>query len=432
MSYSRQKCHYEGKRMQISGMANSTAYPGTSWERWCFVVQAPNATQTYVIDLNNLAGGNIFDYNTIGLDSSLDQVTFSGVEDHDWIPMKGTLAGEDVPLYSQPGYGWMRAVKRAPIASNASVSWTFAYQGAALRVHALPDVESSRELVCSLGERGGQEPGNSKWEPFVMWRDRSKYGESHSAAFASVLEPYEQNPFILAVQPLHRIGTSASSNSESDQSNGIESSYVNAVGIEIQFENEWRDIFIHCNSEDTPVQFHDSTGRTVETDAQALLLRFHNNRLIEVEALGYSIINISSHGLVQYESKREAAVYKGNITKVDMDQRRITVQWDQHYSELAEGLSHPAAWEGKVSLIDSLDYVKPSTYILHQPKVSADRLTFTSSMPLTLLDEEWDSPHKRRSLGDKQLVQYKGKNVYIDVKRGDQFKVFNQLQQSFN
>ncbi|MDF2647628.1 MAG: heparinase [Paenibacillus sp.] len=401
ISYSRQKCHYEGNLLQVAGMENKTAYPGTHDERWCWVVQAPNRAEAYVVDVNYLANGGTFDYNTMGLDISFDQVIFDGIPEEAWSPMQGTLAGPDVPLYSQPGYGWMKALRKANV--NHPVTWTFDYAEAALKVHTVPGGEN-RELICCLGERGGQETGKSRWEPFVMWRDAAEDKESHTAGFVTVLEPYEKKPFLKSVRPLQLVESSAQT-------------AFRPVGIEIQYLDGHRDIVIGTYQEGEIAWFRDSEGREYKTDAQSLLLRYAGESLVEVEAVRYSLISAGD-----YVNQVPQSVYRGTITAVDHDQKEIQVELDDIYEDFSLSL------EGQVALIDSPDYEKPSTYYMLKPSLDGKRFVFRTDMTFIKLQTDWKAPHKKRGLGNKQVMDCNGTKVYVDIKPGDSFHLFNSVK----
>jgi hypothetical protein len=405
-SFSRLKCHYEGDLVKLSGMENKTAYPGTHNERWCCVIKAPNGEDAYVVDLNYLACGGTFDYNTIGIDLPFDQVLFEGMSDSDWIPMQGTLAGADVPLYGVPGYGWMKAIRRAAI--ERPVSWTFRYPGAGLKIHALPPSGQVRELICCLGEKGGAIKGESPWLPFVLWRDVSHDRANHTASFISVLEPFEQAPFIRSVKPLHLIGGTATSD-------------FKPVGLEIDYSDGFTDIVISTYGEQDTARYRDSTGREYETDAKLLLLRYRHDQLAEVEALGYTRISAGS-----YHSARQSPVYTGTVTKVDIGANTIQVALSGAYEDF------PSSLQGKVALIDSPDYGKPSTYYLLNPVLEGEMLTFLSDMTLIKMDVDWKAAPKRRGLGRKQIIEGSREPVYVDVKSGDSFTLWNSVCESLS
>ncbi|MDF2815981.1 MAG: bacterial Ig-like protein, partial [Paenibacillus sp.] len=113
--------HYEGTSIQLAGLESTEAYPGSHYERWTWLIQAPDGENAYVFDLFNVSNGTRFDYNTHGLDVQMDDIVFEGVKE--WTSMTGTLAGSDVPLYSEPGYGWMKDVRTAKV--DNKVSWTY-------------------------------------------------------------------------------------------------------------------------------------------------------------------------------------------------------------------------------------------------------------------------------------------------------------------
>lgn len=401
-SYSRQKAHYDGDVLKLAGLDNSVAYPGTLFERWIWVVQAPDQSNAYVVDFNSLSGGRTFDYNTVGLDCALEAVQFEGISESQWVQMEGTLAGHDVELYSQPGHAWMKAIRKAKV--DQPVSWIFPYGSASMKYHTVPKGEQ-RELIVCLGEKGGEEMRKAYWEPYVLWRDEDQDANSHSAGFVSVLEPFEDQPFLRSVRPLERANDSSSLHSAS-------------TGIEVRYaDGAHRDVILSSYLEGERVVFHDTEGKLFETDAKALILRYYNNELVKVEAFRYSYINADGQ-----EWKAEQAIYRGTIADVNEDSRMIKVDLNQVDEQFLP------ACQGQVALIDSSDYVKPSTYFLRGAELNGNALTFQSDITFMKLDEGWKSPHKRMGLGNKQVVEYRGKRVHIDIKAGDSFELSNVLQ----
>jgi len=55
---------------------------------------------------------------------------------------------------------------------------------------------------------------------------------------------------------------------------------------------------------------------------------------------------------------------------------------------------------------------------LNEPRLEGNRLTFRSDISLIKLEEGWTSPQKRLGLGNKRVIEYGGKRVYVDVKPG--------------
>lgn len=416
MSYSRQKCHLEGDMLQLAGMENTTANPGSHLERWCALVTAPNGSDAYVLDLNFAKGGETFDYNTLGLDIDFSQVEFSGVKDQDWLQMEGTLAGADVPLYSQPGYGWMKALRKAD--QMDTVTWNYNYPSAGLKVHALADPLKKREVICCLGERGGQEQGKSRWEPFVLWRDTQPDAsqDQHVASFISVLEPHETEPFLQTVQPLRLL-------SMQDESNVAESADFQPAGVEIDYHQaemkNFRDVLIFTYNNER-VQFADSSGKTYTSDAKMVLFRYRDEQLFAIKAIGYSYISDGS-----ITRKRPFFAYRGTLEHVDIQHSQITINLDSSDELLLE------AANGQAAMIDAPEYLKPSTYYLLEPKLQGNRLTFASDMNLIKLETDVQAPHKRLGLGDKQVINHEGKEVYIDLKAGDRFTLWNKWSEAF-
>ncbi|KQX48857.1 hypothetical protein [Paenibacillus sp. Root444D2] len=402
-SYSRQKGHYEGVMLQMAGLDNTIAYPGTHYERWCWIVQAPDLENAYIVDFNGLSGGKTFDYNTVGMDCTPEFVLFEGIEETEWLPMEGTLAGSDVPLYSRPGFGWMKALRKAKV--SRPVSWTFPYGAASLKIHTVPKGEQ-RELILCLGERGGEEMQKSRWEPYVLWRDEDNDDAAiHSTGFISVLEPFEGKSFLQSIHPLEPVLD-------------FTPHHPMSTGIVIQYKGGvHRDVVLSSYNEGEKVRYRDSLGRIFESDAKALLLRYQEDQLVQLEAVRYSLIRTA-----EGEWTADDSAYRGAVTKVDAETRTIGVELERVDESLEQ------AFIGQVALIDSADYLKPSAYYIYDPQLDGRLLSFRSDMTLIKLEESWPSPHKRLGMGNKKVIEYGGKRVYMDVKLGDSFKLSNVLR----
>jgi len=399
-SYSKQQCHYEGAVLSVAGMTNTVANPGTHNERWCWVIQAPNREDAYVVDLNFALHGNTFDYNTIGLNTSFEQTDFAGIKPEEWISMEGTVAGSEVPLYSSPGQGWMKALRKARV--SRPVSWTYRYGGAALKIHTVPNGEQ-REVICCLGEIGGQEMGKSQWQPFILWRDQAEEGENHAASFYTIVEPFESDPFIRSVHPMQWV------------SGGTETAFE-PLGAEIEYPDDYRDILISTYSEGDAVCFRDRAGIEYATDAKALILRYKGEELVHIEALSYTFISAGA-----FQTKRKYSALTGQIVSVNIENRMIEVALDHVYEEA------PHLLEGQTAFFDSPDYEKPCPYYITKPQINGNRLTFTTGIPLIKLDADWQDPEKKLGLGKKQVQEIDGKKVLVDVKPGDRFKLYNTI-----
>ena len=178
------------------------AYPGSHYERWSMLATAPDGENAYVLD-RFMVSGKTFDYNTHGLDVGMNQVLFHGK--HDWTLLKGTLAGEDVPLYGQPGYGWMQAIRKTNI--KGTITWEYPYENCSLKITSL-DNGNKRELYYCLGEKGGYEMKKSPWDSYVLIRDENENDPSRKAMFTTIMEPYQGQPFICSILSMERIQNS--------------------------------------------------------------------------------------------------------------------------------------------------------------------------------------------------------------------------------
>ncbi|MDF2815452.1 MAG: heparinase [Paenibacillus sp.] len=425
-SYSKQLAHYEGHHIQLAGLENDVIYPGSHAERWSWLISAPTQANgddsaAYVLDINYVRGGLTFDYNTAGM-LSPDRLSFQGIEAEDWVPLEGTLQrtldGTDSPLYEKPGYGWMKAQRKAKTGAT-SVSWTYRYDHAALKVHTVPDVgHAAREVVFSLGEMGFQHMGESDWLPFVMWRDqedpiRESEGirsfENRAATFCTVLEPYDQKPFLEVVGGLTLITAN-------------QSTHFQPVGVEVFHGDNYRDILISNYAVGDSVSFQDRTGQMITTDAKALMLRYCGDELVSAEAIAYT--HIEAAGLAE---QRGSAYLKG---KVELAEEKsgtgaIAVRLESGLEEAFGPAADIKELEGRVALIHSSDYPKPSAYYIRNPKLVGDLLSFDTSISLISLNADSPFETKKRELGKKAQILVDGVEVLIDVKPGDSFTLSN-------
>lgn len=407
-SYSKQLAHHEGVVICGAGLSNDLAYPGTYYERWSWLIQTPNGIDAYLIDTCHLEGGKYFDYNTCGFHMNLQDVHFEGIDPSCWGIMEGTLAGVDAELYSQPGYGYMRAVRKAVV--QDSVSWSFPYQNAGLRVHALPNDKSTREIICCLGEKGGQELRKAEWSPFVMLRDsRTKKSnsvsnsQSHKTSFCTLLEPYQNNTFVRKITPMQLL------NRESP-------SRFDPTGVEVQLEDGHIDIIMGTYNQTETVTYQDSMGRIFTTDAKFSLLRYNSDKLIHAEAIRFTRL---SDGV--FERLEPVCTITGVIANVSLDDCTILVELNQCVEDI--GMANRV--DGTVALIDSPDYVKPSAYYIRDPNICGGGRYLTFRSDISLVKQDVKSPYqeKKLELGTKSARFYKGDDVYLDIKQGDTFKL---------
>jgi hypothetical protein len=431
-SFSKQLAHYEGRHLQLAGLENDRIYPGSHAERWSWLIGAPaqangDESEGYVLDLNYVRGGKTFDYNTAGM-LSPDRLTFEGIGEAEWEPLEGTmqrtLDGSDDPLYDKPGYGWMKALRKAKTTSTASVSWTYRYDHAALKVHTVPDAGgTNREVVFSLGEMGFQHMGESDWLPFVMWRDQQilsadgggseghTSAKNHAATFCTVLEPYEQKPFLQEVRALTMISVNQATDFQ-------------PIGVEVNHTGSYRDILISNYAPGDSVTFADSEGRSFTTDGKALLLRYKAETLVFAEAVAYT--SIEGPGISQ---RREASELLGVVEQAEEKSGRgiITVRLDSLSSLPMGQLGDIAELEGRVAIIDSADYPKPSAYYIRNPRLTGNLLSFDTSVTLVCLNADTPFDTKKNELGKKAQMVVDGVEVLIDVKAGDSFSVQHAL-----
>ncbi|RAV23259.1 heparinase II/III family protein [Paenibacillus contaminans] len=388
--------HYEGKWMQTAGMENKEAYPGSHYERWAWLIQAPDGNNAYVLDRFLVSGGSKFDYNTHGLDVSLEQVLFEGVDN--WEPLQGTLAGADIPLYGQPGYGWMKAIRKAK--AGERVSWTYPYGESSLKITALNGRE--RELICCLGEKGGQEMKKSAWDAYVLLRDEQDDTDGHAASFVSVMEPYEGAPFLQSIRAMECV---------TGQKVGV----FDPMGICIDHFDGSRDIVISARYQDEPVTYRDDSGLLHKTDAQALLIRYRGDRPELVEALGFTIIESND-----FRWEREKPEWRGTVASVDAELREIEVEFAGEAPDLDQ-------LQDAVGFINGEGYKKPSPYYIRDPRLEGNRLVFRTDVTLFRGEEGWQGTEKIHVQQGKQSMDYLGKRMLVDVKAGDVFTISNRM-----
>lgn len=392
--------HYEGNLMQVAGMENKEAYPGSHYERWAWLIQAPDGENAYVLDQFFVKEGSRFDYNTHGLDVPLERIEFEGIEQ--WEEMQGTLAGKDVPLYGQPGYGWMKAVRKAK--AGKRVSWTYPYGDSSLKITALNTEE--RELICCLGEKGGQEMKKSSWDAYVLLRDEQADPAGHAAGFVTVMEPYEGKPFLQSVQAMELIEG--------------ESGVFPPAGVSVTHPDGSRDILISSPHLGQSVTFRDETGMRHTTDAQSLFIRYRGERPVRLEALGFT--GIDSGGL---RVRQPHAEWYGTVMDVDVDRRQIAV-------EFGEGIPDSSQLQGSVGFISGDGYKKPSPYYIRDPRLNGNKLVFRTDITLLRGEEGWKGTEKARVQQGKPVIEYMGKRMLADIKAGDRFTMKNRIYEEWN
>lgn len=413
--------HYEGTLVQLAGMENREAYPGSHYERWAWLVQAPDGENAYALDRFLVKEGSRFDYNTHGLDVPLERVEFE--EAGPWIEMRGTLAGEEVPLYGQPGYGWMRAMRKAQVGKR--VSWTFPYGDSSLKITALND--KPRELICCLGEKGGQEMKKSAWDAYVLLRDEQADPAGHAATFVTIMEPYEARPFLRDIRAMELVdglseglAEGLAEDLEEDLAEGDKrDAAFPPIGLCVHHLDGSRDILISAHHRDRPVTYSDEVGMRHTTDAQSLFIRYRGSRPVWIEALGFTVIE--SGGLRFEEAQSE---WRGVVTNVDVTARRIEV-------ELEGAIPAAAQLADGVGFISGDGYKKPSPYYIRSPRLDGNRLAFHADISLLRGEEGWKGSEKARVQQGKSAIPYMGKQMLVDVKAGDRFAMRNRFVASF-
>lgn len=413
-SYTDVKHHYEGKKVNYANMNNKLAYPGCHYERAAALISAPGGIDAYVLDLFHTSGGHYYDYNTSGIDLDYSRISFEGINENSWEALKGTMAGEDTELYSAPGYYWMKAVKKARLDRDSdNVSWSYHFgeagkEAAALKIHTLTGSEKE-SLICTLGEMGGYEQGKSPWVPYIFHRIET----GKPCTFTTILEPFEDRSFIKEIKRLELMASKTKVNARAG---------FTPSGVEILYsDNVYRDVVISVYNSSECVEFKGQSGKSYETDAQFVLLRYRNDMLEYAEALGFTFIK--ADGLLEDRRNElgDFGGYKGTISAIDYESGDITIELDDPCSA-SEG-----ELEGSVAIFTSPDYQKASTYYLHGLKINGRSLSFTSDMPLVIKTKSWPRDEKDFGIGGKKTTVASGTEVVVDLKEGDRFFVENKL-----
>jgi hypothetical protein len=399
-SSSIQREHYEGQAFQLAGMENKEAYPGSHYERWSMLATAPDGENAYVLDRFMVSGGKTFDYNTHGLDVGIDQVLFHGK--HDWTLLKGTLAGEGVPLYGQPGYGWMQAIRKTNI--KGTITWEYPYENCSLKITSL-DNGNKRELYYCLGEKGGYEMKKSPWDSYVLIRDENENDPSRKAMFTTIMEPYQGQPFIRSILSMERIQNSPC----------IAAGFA-PTGIEIVYTDDIHRDIILCSPEGYPACFKDSSGILHTSDAVALLIRYEGDKIVYYEAIGYTLIQSGDLELTAI-----SPVWEGTVEDVSLKERKITVSFNGEAPKDSDIAN-------RVGFITSDRYKKPSPYYLRDVKIDGEKMVFHTDITLIRGEEGWKGSEKALVQQGKASVEFEGLKVLADVIPSDRFYIRNRIK----
>ncbi|MPM37478.1 hypothetical protein SDC9_84095 [bioreactor metagenome] len=401
-SYSSLKAHIDGSRVKLSSMENSGAYPGCFYGRTAALITAPDGENAFAADFAYADGGSFYDYNTSGIGLDFKNIRFSGIKKRE--KLSGTLAGKDVTLYSAPDYAWMKADAEANIDEEHRAEWNFRHAsevGLAVSEISVPNDASEEKLIRAYGEMGGFERGKSPWVPYVMHRKTTK-AKNEKCVFAHILEPYKGSRFISRVKPLQLINASFNKNTPC----------FAPVGCEVEYKSgEYKDIVISCHDSSCKASFSDISGTEYTTDALFALFRYKSGRLVYAEAYGYTIARAGDFITPEHENP----YYNGTITEVDYTSGHIEI-------EIAGEMPEASLLSGRVAVISSDDYEKPSLYYMNEIKSGGNRISFVSDMPFALQDTSWERGEKSRGMGGKTKIRDGESEYYADIKPGDAFR----------
>lgn len=394
-SHSHLLAQYEGELFSLSSMENLKAYPTSNYQRTVWLVPGPIDSDAYVLDIFRVSNGTVFDYNTRGIDAgTFDDLVFDfGELKPQWESRKGTLAGENIGLYTADGYGWMKDVRQT--STDRDFSWMYNYRGAALKVHAL-SFGQKRTVICALGELGGYETGKAPWDPHVLWRDEGSDAASHEAQFVTVLESVGEKPFLQNIRSLvcDEMGSG-----------------FHPVGITILHESGEKDVILACNGIGQRVRFTDPKGGVWTTDAFAAMQRIGpTGKVLCTEIFDGTILQ-TPNGTYHC-----AGAYEGRIEPVDYINRRITVLLD------SPARDEVCDESGRIAIISPSGGGRPSPYRVQSAELSDRHLTFTSNISLIHVDTRFPTP-KEAAIRLRQIRTIDGRDVIVDVVEGDHFRL---------
>lgn len=406
-SYSDLLAYHNGDLFRLCAMENSTAYPGCRQRRTVWLIPGPRDGDAYALDIFEVSGGGkVFDYNTRGNDAGrFEDISFEFQgEAPEWTKHPGTLAGlsasrlsgqagENVELYSKPGYGWMKDVRMT--ARDKDFSWMYDYGGAALKVNAL-SFGRKRKLIYALGEVGGFEMRKSPWDPHVLWRDEAADPKTHETQFVTILESVGKKPFLSKVEAM----------ACSKGARGI-----HPVGITIKHVGGHTDVILMNPSPGHRVSFTDAKGKTWSTDAFAVMQRIDpEGKVIGTEIFDGTILK------TPYKKYRCHRALEGKVEAVDYAARKITVRLDRRTGADADDV------EGHIGILFPTAGGRLTAYRVQLPRLSGSRLMFTS--PISLI-HVYAKSHtaKEAAIESRPIRIVGGKEVVVDIVEGDRFRL---------
>lgn len=396
MSHSETRAYYAGELFRLCSMENSTAYPGCRQRRTVWLIPGPRDGDAYALDVFEVSGGGrLFDYNTRGNDAGRFEdirFEFQG-ETPPWRARAGALAGEDVALYSRPGYGWMKDVRMT--ATDRDFAWTYDYGGAGLKVHAL-SFGRKRSVIHALGEVGGHEPEKSPWDPHVLWRDEAPDPAAHETQFVTVLESIGPKPF------LSRVTTMACP----EGAGGI-----HPVGVTVHHASGHTDVIFVNPRPGRRARFTDAEGRTWVTDALTAMQR--------IGPKGEVVCTEVFDGTILKAPRKEYHCHPaldGRVETVDYVGRRITVRLDRPTGATLGDV------EGHVGILHPAAGGRLTAYRARRAAPAGLRMTFESD--ISLVHAYTSSPtEKRAAVAGRPVRELGGREVVVDVAPGDRFRL---------
>lgn len=192
------------------GLNGASAYPGIKvYNRTMLLIGGDKNKKTsgnpYIVDIFRIVGGNDHVYSLHGPPGQITTVGLNLTEQK-----KGTYAGEDIPrgIWSKDfpiGFSHLYNVRKdMNPPKQFMVDWKAeeGYRGLTkdddvhLRVHAL---SPSQDVAIADGDPPQNKPGNPKTLGYLLLH---RAAPDLSSTFVSVLEPYENKPFIKSVKQI--------------------------------------------------------------------------------------------------------------------------------------------------------------------------------------------------------------------------------------
>jgi hypothetical protein len=392
--------YYDGQAFQMAVMHNNEAYPGSTYRRLVWLIPAETEGDAYAIDIFQVSHGKTFDYNTRGTDAgSFDTIPFEweSNDDSSWTQQPGSLAGENVELYSKPGYGWMKDVHKRSVSGD--FSFIYRYDNAGLKFHGF-NYGKHRMLLVAMGEKGGFEEGNSPWDPHVLWRDSNTDATNHATQFVAVLESIAETPFLQTIIPM------VCSSSPSTEG-------YHPVGLEIVYPTGIKDIFLGNVQSYTSMEFSDSTGKLWKSDATTVFIRLDSTHKVKhIECYEGTYLDTPTK---HYTIPKPVT---GTIQQVDYLSPRLTITLDDYLSETISSM------EGRMAQCTTADKLRTSFYKVEHPVGEDNSITF--NVDYRLIHGMKATPFQKNTKAwidheEAYTHEIGGEKYIVDIKPGDRF-----------